>query len=314
MRSFLQKLESGKVLVADGATGTNLQATGLLTGGHTEDLVIDQPEIILALERQFVAAGADILLTCTFGATTIRMQGSRYAGRFAEINRRAAALAREAAGTDGVLVAGSMGPLGKLLKPFGPISFEQARDAYAEQARALDSSGVDLLVVETQFSMDEARAALEGTHGETDLPVVVSFSYDRGTRTMMGVKPDAAARTFKDLGASMIGVNCGTTLENARAIVEEYAAATPGFPIWVKPNAGLPRMEGTTTVYDVTPEGMGEFARSMVDLGAAVVGGCCGSTPAHVHAIAAAVHGAVRCTSCEPLRLPVCDSRSGSAR
>jgi len=293
VRSFLQRLESGKVLVADGATGTNLQATGLLSGGHTEDLVIDHPEIILALERQFVGAGTDILLTCTFGATTIRMQGSKYAGRLEEVNGRAAALAREAAGTKGILIAGSMGPLGKLLKPFGPISFEEARSAYAEQARTLASSGVDLLVIETQFSMDEARAALEGTRAETDLPVVVSFSYDRGTRTMMGVKPDSAARTFKDLGASMIGVNCGTTLENARAIVEEYAAATPGFPIWVKPNAGLPRMEGTATVYDVTPKGMGEFARSMIDLGAAVVGGCCGSTPAHVHAIAAAVHGAV---------------------
>jgi 5-methyltetrahydrofolate--homocysteine methyltransferase len=285
-------LESGKVLVADGATGTNLQATGLLTGGHTEDLIIDHPETILALERQFVDSGSDIILTCTFGATNIRMQGSRYAARLEEINLRAAAMAREAAGTDGVLVAGSMGPLGKLLKPFGPISFEEAKGAYGEQARVLASGGVDLLVIETQFSMDEARAALEGTRAETDLPVVVSFSYDRGTRTMMGVKPDSAARTFKDLGTAMIGVNCGTTLENAQAIVEEYAAATPGFPIWIKPNAGLPRMEGIATVYDVSPEAMGEFARSMVDLGASVIGGCCGSTPAHVHAIAAAAHGA----------------------
>ena len=293
MHSIMQRMESAQVLVADGATGTNLQATGLLTGGHTEDLIIDRPDIILALEQQFVEAGSDIVLTCTFGATSIRMQGSKYAGRHEEINLRAAALAREAAGTSGVLVAGSMGPLGKLLKPFGPISYEEARTAYGEQARALTSGGVDFLVIETQFSLDEARAAFEGSRAETDLPVVVSFSYDRGTRTMMGVKPDSAARTFKDLGAVMIGVNCGTTLENAQAIVEEYAAATPGFPIWVKPNAGLPRMEGAATVYDVTPEGMGEFARSMTDLGARVVGGCCGSTPAHVRAIARAVHGAL---------------------
>jgi 5-methyltetrahydrofolate--homocysteine methyltransferase len=291
VRSFRQRIESGRALVADGATGTNLQAAGLLSGGHTEDLLFDHPENILALERQFVEAGSEILLTCTFGATAIRMQGSKYSGKFEEINLRAAGLAREAAGTDGVLVAGSMGPLGKLLKPFGPISFEEAKDAYSQQARALASGGVDLLVIETQFSMDEARAAFEGTRAETDLPVVVSFSYDRGTRTMMGVRPDSAARTFKELGAAMIGVNCGTTLENARAIVEAYAAATPAFPIWVKPNAGLPRMEGTTTVYDVTPGGMGEFARSVMDLGARVVGGCCGSTPAHVQAIAAAVHG-----------------------
>jgi 5-methyltetrahydrofolate--homocysteine methyltransferase len=183
-----------------------------------------------------------------------------------------------------------MGPLGKLLMPFGPISFEEAKRAFAEQARALAAGGVDLLVIETQFAVDEARAALEGARAETELPVVVSFSYDRGTRTMMGVKPEAAARTFRELGAAMIGVNCGTTLGNARAVVEEYAAATPGFPIWVKPNAGLPRMEGETAVYDVTPEGMGEFARSMVELGVTVVGGCCGTTPSHVRAISAAVH------------------------
>jgi 5-methyltetrahydrofolate--homocysteine methyltransferase len=291
VRSFVQRLESGKVLVADGATGTNLQAMGLLTGGHTEELVIDHPEAILALEQQFVEAGSNIILTCTFGATSIRMQGSKYAGRLEEINRRAAALAREAAGSDSVLVAGSMGPLGKLLKPYGPISFDEAKGAYGEQARFLASGGVDLLIIETQFSLDEARAALEGARVGSDLPVIVSFSYDRGTRTMMGVKPDSAARTFKELGTAMIGVNCGTTLENARAIVEEYAAATPGFAIWVKPNAGLPRMEGATAVYDVGAEGMGEFAGSVMHLGARVIGGCCGSTPAHVHSISAAVGG-----------------------
>jgi 5-methyltetrahydrofolate--homocysteine methyltransferase len=292
VNSFLQRLESGEALVADGATGTNLQAMGVLTGGHTEDLIFDHPDIILALEKEFVAAGSDIILTCTFGATSIRMQGSKYAARLEEINLRAAALAREAAGSDSVLVAGSMGPLGKLLKPLGPISLEEAKRAYGDQARGLASGGVDLLVIETQFSMEEARAALEGSRAETDLPVVISFSYDRGTRTMMGVKPDSAARTFRDLGIAMIGVNCGTTLENARAVVEEYAAAAPGFPLWVKPNAGLPRMEGTTTVYEVAPGGMGEFARSMRDLGATVIGGCCGSTPAHVRAVAGAVHGA----------------------
>lgn len=287
MRSFIERLESGDILVADGATGTNLQATGLLVGGHTEELVLDRPDLILELGQQFVEAGSDIILTCTFGATSIRMAGSKYAAKVEEINVSAAALAREAARARGVMVGGSMGPLGKLLKPFGPVSYEEARDAYGAQASALAGAGVDLLVIETQFSLDEARAALEGARAAADLPAVVSFSYDRGTRTMMGVKPDSAARTFKDLGAAMIGVNCGTTLEAARAVVEEYAAATPGFPIWVKPNAGLPRMQGTVTIYDVTAEGMGEFARSVMNMGARVIGGCCGSTPAHVRAIAA---------------------------
>jgi 5-methyltetrahydrofolate--homocysteine methyltransferase len=216
------------------------------------------------------------------------MKGAKHAAETDEVNRRAALLARDAAGVD-ALVGGSMGPVGQLLKPLGPIAYEEAAEAYARQALALASGGVDLLVIETQFSLDEAKAALEGARRVTNLPAVVSFSYDRGTRTMMGVRPDVAARTFHDLGVAMIGVNCGTTLENARAIVTEYAAAAPALPIWVKPNAGLPRIEGKVAIYDVSPQDMGAMARAVVAEGARVVGGCCGSTPAHVRAIADAL-------------------------
>jgi len=290
MNTFLQRLLSDQALVADGATGTNLQKVGLEAGAHTEDWLIDHPDRILELGKAFIDAGADIILTCTFGGTSIRMKGSKYSDKVADINRRAAVLAREAAATGhGVLVGGSMGPVGQLLKPYGPIEHEQAANAYAEQARALAAGGVDLLVIETQFSLDEAKAALEGARRFTELPAIVSFSYDRGTRTMMGVKPEIAATTFRDLGAAMIGVNCGTTLENAQAVLQEYAAASPALPFWVKPNAGLPRMEGTEAVYDVTPDRMAEFARTVVKLGARVVGGCCGTTPMHVRAIAAAI-------------------------
>jgi 5-methyltetrahydrofolate--homocysteine methyltransferase len=290
MNAFLDRLGSGHVLVADGATGTNLQQVGLQAGAHTEDWLIDQPDRILELEKAFVDAGADVILTCTFGGTAIRLQGSRYADRVEDINRRGASLAREAASTGrGVLVGGSMGPLGKLLMPLGPITYEEAVEAYAEQARALGAGGVDLLVIETQFSLDEARAALEGARTAPELPVVVSFSYDRGTRTIMGLRPEVASATFAGLGAAMIGVNCGTTLENAEAVVKQYAAASPNLPIWVKPNAGLPRMDGTQAVYDVTPQQMAEFARAAVKSGARVVGGCCGSTPAHVLALAGAI-------------------------
>ena len=183
--------------------------------------MLDHPERILDLEKAFVAAGAEIILTCTFGATSIRMKGSKYESRVAELNREAARLAREAvAGNAGILVAGSMGPLGKLLKPFGPLTHDEAVAAYGEQAQGLVSGGVDLLVIETQFSLDEARAAFEAVRKVSDLPVVVSFSYDRGTRTMMGVKPGDAATAFAELGAAMIGVNCGTTLDNALLVLQ----------------------------------------------------------------------------------------------
>src|SRR5574340_104119 len=161
MSNFLESL-GRRPLIADGATGTNLQEVGLEPGGHSEEWVLDNPSRILDLEKAFVSAGSDIILTCTFGATSVRMQGSKYEERVQELNCEAARLAREAAADRiGVIVAGSMGPLGKLMKPLGPLTHEAAVSAYAQQAHGLQDGGVDLLVIETQFSMDEARAALE---------------------------------------------------------------------------------------------------------------------------------------------------------
>jgi 5-methyltetrahydrofolate--homocysteine methyltransferase len=184
-----------------------------------------------------------------------------------------------------------MGPLGLLLKPFGPVEYAEAVAAYAEQAQALSGGGVDVLVIETHFALEEAQAAVEGARQVSQLPLVVSFSYDRGVRTMMGVKPAQVAERFKTLDVSAIGANCGTTLENMERIVQEYAAANSGLFLWAKPNAGLPSVDAATgrSVYSVSPEQMGEFAKRFVQLGARIVGGCCGSTPAHVKAIAQAV-------------------------
>lgn len=290
MNKFLERLNSAEILVADGATGTNLQKAGLVGGMHTEDWVFDHPEKILDLEKAFVAAGSDIILTCTFGGTFPRMKGAKHSDDVDKINKRAVELAREAASTrDGVLVAGSIGPIGQLLKPYGPLAYEEAVAAFAQQARSLADGGVDLIVLETHFALEEVNAAFEGARSVTDLPIVVSFSYDRATRTMMGVKPADVMKKYKALGAALVGANCGTTLENTESIIKEYAAAESGFPLWAKPNAGMPRLAGTETIYDVTPEEMAEYAKKYVALGARVVGGCCGSTPEHVAAIARAV-------------------------
>ncbi|HEY6074729.1 MAG TPA: homocysteine S-methyltransferase family protein, partial [Anaerolineales bacterium] len=190
MNRFLERLNNGDILVADGATGTNLQKMGLKPGVAPEDLVFDNPELLLQLSSAFLDAGSDILLTCTFGATRLRMKDSHYADRVDEVNRCAAELARRATSSrSGTLVAGSMGPTGLLMEPYGPLTAEEARKTYAEQAKALAEGGVDFLLIETMFALEEASAALEGAQSVTDLPVVVSFSYDRGVRTMMGVKP-----------------------------------------------------------------------------------------------------------------------------
>ena len=219
------------------------------------------------------------------------MKESKYAQRVAEINTQAVDLARQAASTGtGILVAGSIGPTGLLMKPFGPLTPEEATAAFTEQIQGLVAGGVDLLVVETIFAYDEADAAFKAARAVTDLPIVVSFSYDRGVRTMMGVKPAEMIKRYKRMGATLVGANCGTSLENMEKITREYSAAEPGFPLWIKPNAGLPRLVDGKTVYDVLPVQMGEFAKRVASLGARVVGGCCGNTPEHIAAISKIVH------------------------
>jgi 5-methyltetrahydrofolate--homocysteine methyltransferase len=292
MNKFLERLNSSEVLVADGATGSNLQKMGLKPGRPPEDLIIDSPDIILNLASSFVEAGADIILTCTFGGTRMRMKDSKYQHRTPEVNMRAAELACKAASTrSDVLVAGSMGPVGALIKPYGPLEADEVRSTFAEQARALAQGGVDLLLIETMFSLEETTAAFEGARSVTDLPIVVSFSYDRGTRSMMGVKPKDVIKRYSEMGATLIGANCGTTLDNMEAVVKEYAVTLPNFPLWVKPNAGVPHMdiESEQGVYDMGPEDMAKFAKRYVELGAKVVGGCCGNTAEHIAAIVKAV-------------------------
>lgn len=297
MTRFQELLDVKGVLVADGSTGASLHKMGLQAGTHPEQWVLDHPDKILELERSFVEAGSDIILTCTFGATRLRFKDTPLAEKIPEVNHRAVGIAREAAsfGKD-VLVAGSLGPVGGLLKPYGSLSVEEVCAAYTEQAQALIASGVDLLVIETQFALEEAQAALDAVkeaEGTTrHIPVVVSFSFDRGTRTMMGVKPEQVVKTFLPQGVAAIGANCGTTLENMETIVGQYKTAQPEMVIWAKPNAGLPQLDDKgETVFKVTPQEMGAFALRNITAGARIVGGCCGSMPAHVAAIASAVAG-----------------------
>jgi 5-methyltetrahydrofolate--homocysteine methyltransferase len=287
-RSLLERLAAGEILVSDGATGTNLQDRGLTLGTPPEAWIFENPAEVIRLHRDFIDAGAQILLTDTFGGTGLRLVHAGLQDNAAEVNRRAVALAREAAGNADVLVAGSMGPTGQLLEPLGELSADAAVDTYAQQARALTEAGADLLVIETQFDLGEATSAVKGARATSTLPIVCSFSFDMGHRTMMGLAPAQVAAALTALGVDMIGINCGRSLpenlDNLKAI-----GAAAGLPLWMKPNAGLPHMgEGHRAVYDVTPAQMGEQAAEWVASGARIIGGCCGTTPEHLREIAQA--------------------------
>ena len=291
--AFLQRLKDGKILVSDGATGTNLQQRGLPVGLPGEVWVFEKPEEILGLHRDFIAAGSDILLTCTFGGTSLRLESHGLGQRTAELNRAAVSLAHQAAQGSGALVAGSIGPTGQLLKPLGPLEESQAEAAFAEQARALVEAGVDLIVVETQFDLTEASAALRAVRSvSAEIPLVCSFSFDRGKRTMMGVKPSQVAETLPALGAQVLGINCGRSLDENLEALRQLRAATD-LPLWFKPNAGLPEVDAEgNPIYRLSPAEMGAQAALWLQAGAQVVGGCCGTSPAHLQSVAQAVHPA----------------------
>ncbi len=293
--SFLGRLQAGKVLVADGATGTMLQAMGLEPGEPPERWLLEKPDKIRALHRSYVEAGADLILTCSFGGTRYRLEGHglsstaffAVADRVAEVNRRAAELAREIAG-DAVLVAGDMGPTGQLLAPLGTVTPQEVADAYAEQVSGLVQGGADFLLIETMSDLGEAQAAIEGARRVSDLPIVCTFSFDTHGRTMMGVKPETVAQKIGPL-VQGIGANCGKDPAEYVGFVQAMHAVIPGTILWAKPNAGLPHMVDDQVVYDATPEQMGDIALQLRKAGVQIIGGCCGTTPAHVAAIAEAL-------------------------
>ena len=282
---FLNRINSGEILVADGATGTTLLARGMQRGATSETWVMEQPDEIIQLHKDFIAAGADIILTSTFGGTSIRLRNSTLEGHAVTVNQRAVSLARQAVEGTHTIVAGSLGPVGQLLKPYGPLEIDDVITAYTEQAQAITQAGADLLVIETQFDMNEVKAAIQGVRSVSNLPLVVSLSYDRGERTMMGVSPSQAGKELDTLPVDVIGVNCGRSLyENLHNLVELREVTSK--PIWFKPNAGLPRVDAQgATVYDTTPDMMGSQVQAWITSGAQIVGGCCGTSPDYLRKI-----------------------------
>jgi methionine synthase I (cobalamin-dependent) len=283
-------------LLADGATGSNLFERGLQSGDAPELWNSDHPERIAELARAFVEAGADIILTNSFGGTRHRLKLHRAEDRVAELNEKAARIARaEADRADHVvLVAGSMGPTGEILEPLGPLSVDEARAAFAEQAVALARGGVDLLWIETMSSIEETEAAVAGAES-TGLPVVATLSFDTNGRTMMGITPSELAGLHRKHDLAACGSNCGTgPSELVACILNLVTASDPSAVLVAKANCGIPQFVNGEIRFSGTPELMAQYACLALDSGARIIGGCCGTTPEHVRIMRRALESHVR--------------------
>jgi 5-methyltetrahydrofolate--homocysteine methyltransferase len=288
---LLDLLERKGLVLGDGAMGTMLQLAGLTDGGAPELWNVTHAEVVRTIYQGYADAGSDIITTNSFGGTRYRLKLHKLEERVFELNQAAAALAREAAGAD-KLVAGSIGPTGELMEPLGPLTLDQARAAFAEQAAGLAAGGVDFFLVETMSSLDEVQAAVEGARQASDRPVVVTMTFDTNYRTMMGVTPAQAVQTLHGWGVAVIGANCGNGPAEIERIMWEMAQARPeGAVLMAQSNAGLPRWSGGDISYDGTPEVMAGYAQRMRALGVQVIGACCGSTPDHLAAMRQALDG-----------------------
>lgn len=271
--------------IIDGAMGTMLQSAGLKPGDCPEHFNLTQPQIVRQIHETYVAHGATILETNSFGANRCKLAHYGLTARVKEINTAAVALAKAAAG-DSAKVAGSVGPLGKFLEPLGDISFEDAYDIFAEQIAALDAGGVDYIVLETMIDIQEMRAALIAAKAITKKPVICQLSFSENGRTVTGTDPQTAAITLEALGADAVGANCSLGPEQLLSVVEALARATQ-LPISVQPNAGMPYLSDGKTVFPMGPEEFGAWGPKLVAAGATYLGGCCGTTPAHIAALSA---------------------------
>jgi len=284
-------LAARRWVLADGATGTNLFAMGLMSGDAPELWNTDHPDRIAALHRSFIEAGADIVLTNSFGGTRYRLKLHHADGRVRELNSAAARIARAQADGSGreVVVAGSIGPTGEILEPLGPLSVEAARTAFAEQAAALAEGGADVLWIETMSSKEEVEAAIDGAR-TTGLPIVSTLSFDTNGRTMMSLTPSELAVIHRTHGLLACGSNCGVgPSELVASIVNLATASEPSAILVAKSNCGLPQYVEGAIRYDGTPELMATYACLALDAGARIIGGCCGTTPAHLRAMRAAL-------------------------
>ncbi len=284
---ILTVLARGECILSDGAIGTQLQAHGIPAGTMSELWNAERPEVLLAIHRAYLEAGAQIATTNTFGGNRIRLGEAGLADRLVELNRRGVELARQAVG-DRAWVGGSLGPTGQLLEPYGDLTVAEAEAVYAEQARVLAEAGVDLFLIETQHDIEEACLAIRAAKEHGDLPVYCTFAFNARGRTMMGLRPEDAVRRAEEAGADVVGANCGDGPAAISAALGAMASVATK-PLAAKSNAGIPQVAGAETVWDVTPALLADETRGFLALGARIVGGCCGTGPEHVRAMVGVV-------------------------
>jgi len=288
MNGWKERLAAKKLLIADGAWGTELVKRGLAAGEAPERWNLDRPDEVLAVARSYVEAGADILLTNTFGGSPLKLRKVGLGGQMAEVNRRGVELSKEAASGKSLVFA-SVGPTGEFMVPAGTIEEAEMVDCFAEQIKAIVGASPDGIVIESMSDLGEAKAALRAVRENSNLPAVVSMTFQKGARgyaTMMGARPAQAAEELERVGADIVGANCGAGIDNVVEVAKLMRRATK-LPLWFKPNAGIPQLIDGRTVFRETPEMMAKRLADLVKAGASIVGGCCGTTPDHIRLLVA---------------------------
>ena len=283
MKPFLEAIQT-QVLILDGAMGTMLQERGLQPGQSPEELNLTMPEVVASVHRDYIEAGADIIITNTFGGTRFKLAHYGLQDRLAEINSRAVEIARTAAGNK-AYVGASIGPTGQFVEPLGEVSFDQMKSAFHEQAQALVAAGADLITLETFLDVKECRAAVIAIREvSATIPVIAMLTFDDNGRSVLGTPPEAAAITLAAAGADIVGSNCGLGVDGIYDILCRMRTVT-GLPLISQANAGLPQLVGDRTVFPGTPDEMVAYHERMIKIGVRIIGGCCGTTPAHIRAM-----------------------------
>jgi 5-methyltetrahydrofolate--homocysteine methyltransferase len=289
MKAFRERVAQGDILISDGAMGTYLQAKGLKPGECMESWCVSHPEVVKGIHEDYIAAGADILETNSFGGTCYKLKSYGLADKVRELNLAAVRLAKQASAGK-VYVAASVGPTGRIAEDEGgDVTPQDLYNAFQEQVVALEEGGADALCIETMASLTEALQAIKAAKDNTKLPVICTFTFEagaRGFRTMMGITPERAAREAVAAGADIVGANCGNGIVNMIEIARQTRTAQPNTPILINANAGMPVLEGEKTVFKETPEFMASKVIDLIKAGAQIIGGCCGTTPDHIAAIA----------------------------
>lgn len=287
MNKISDEIRSGKILVSDGAWGTFLQQKGLKPGECPELWNIENPEDVFAIAKSYIDVGCDMVETNSFGGSIFKLKSYGLENRVTEINRAAAEISRKAAGAD-KHVLGSIGPTGKILM-MGDVSAEELYEAFKEQAKALEAGGADAIVVETMSDMEEALAAVRAAKENTGCEIICTMTFEKSGdsdfNTMMGVTPEQMTQSLLEAGVDVLGANCGNGVQNMIGIAQHIRKINKDIPVLIHANAGAPVYKDGETIFPESPEEMAQYVQTLIDAGANIIGGCCGTTPEHIKRI-----------------------------